>query len=58
MSLKLNPLSKPEAPSDHCIASVGNGIPCGRESVAGESLCTFHRTLVAPWLKATTKKAA
>jgi hypothetical protein len=58
MSLKLNLFARPEAPSHYCVANVGNGIACGRESVAGESLCSFHRTLNGPWFKAATKKAA
>lgn len=44
--------------TEYCTANVGNGVACGRDSVPGNSLCTFHRNLFGPWLKAATKKAA
>lgn len=56
--MTLNLFKHIPAPTAQCLAKVGNGVACGRESVPGDSLCTFHRTLFGPWLKAATKKAA
>ena len=44
--------------SEHCTASTGIGITCGRDSLPGDNLCHFHRTLFGPWFKAAVKKAA
>ena len=51
-------LFKHHVATAHCTANIGAGIVCGRESAPGDNLCTFHRTLFGPWLKAATKKAA
>jgi hypothetical protein len=56
--MTLNPFKHGYPATEHCSASVGNGVACGRESAPGDSLCTFHRTLFGPWLKAATKRAA
>jgi hypothetical protein len=58
MTLNLHLFAKHEQASATCLASVGNGIVCGRASVPGESLCSFHRTLFGPWYRAATKRAA
>lgn len=56
--MTLNLFRHPAIASGRCTASVGNGVECGREAAEGDSLCTFHRTLFGPWLKAATKRAA
>jgi hypothetical protein len=56
--MTLNPFKHAAKSSPHCTANVGNGVFCGRESVPGDNLCTFHKTLYGPWRKAAVKKAA
>ncbi len=58
MNLNLFHFGRHATPSERCIAQVGIGVVCGRESTHGESLCDFHRTLEGPWLKAATHRAA